>query len=362
MQQDPVFWKLRLPLVMLMLAGGLHALAAAGSPVLVPGEARSALFQSEVRHRSDELTDLAEFAAGDAAIVAELETVLADPDLDPVSKDAVLYEFVRQLRQLEPWSVGPDVFEWLRGHQPLAVRLHEESPVHTVALFNVAAAAHGLHNQWTFEAARTRWRDVRGAVSAESLAIFLVDPDSPRARGYLSAIPDLSPAALDHLAGLVEADSMLSATALLPRLELARGNTDRVTRWLAQADPRLVHATMREAAAVLDPAEAVAVFRGALQHQDSSMRALALAQVSDVVVAWNPLARETWQDELIELLPDPQLGAGAALQLARLADSAWLERQRERQDLPAEVRQRLDLVESLKPMLDQRSTRELQPW
>ncbi len=323
----------------------------AGGLVEVGSVQRAVLFDSQVRQHSQMLLEHSTSGAAAADQVRKLERVARGPALSASQRDAVFYEYVRRLRQEPPDSVPPAVMAWLQAYQPQAVTRHPESASYLVALFDVAAAASGLANQWQFQAAADALADTKPTALPALLDTYRPEPTDPWSNGIRWALPALPPKRLDWLAQALTESS--PQPHLLAYVHLARQSAaDLLAVLPALSGPQT--SALLQAAIRQWPAQAqLALMQQTLEHADSGVAALAMAQMTDLV-AGNDQAKLTWGEQLLGLLDDEVLGANAALQLARMPEVNWLEQGGANLELSERARQRLELMAELEPQVQTR--------
>lgn len=295
-----------------------------GKPEWVEPDAHRVAASPTVERAAEAL--LEQTLAGTAAQqqLAAIARISADTTLTPAQRDAVLHVYLRRLRDFAPGTAPPAVLAGLSQLRPLAVIAHEEGAHHGVALFNIASAARGLANEWA-------WRDGHDAV-AGSTALPLstlaeelgrVTPDGPRFRGMRFAIGRLPAPALEALAARC---AMMPGGCGRARadIELARGNVRWLKPWLASAAAAEVVPRLRDLRRFLTPPEERELLKAALSHPNKGVAARAMSDLTSSMPKDDGLRRE-WGSQLVGLLDDPQLGAAAALQLARFDTADWLE-------------------------------------
>ncbi|MEE4331622.1 MAG: hypothetical protein V2J10_12200, partial [Wenzhouxiangella sp.] len=225
-------------------------------------------------------------------------------------------DLVRQLRRLGPGRIDARILERLQAWAPQAWRRHEESSNHLIPRFNVAAAAHGLENQWAYAEGLADGTGSGERSLDEALARVAADPDAPYARGLRASLTEAAPLRLDKVIERCKADAVL-AEALLPEAWLATDDHDALAAWLGSAPGARVAAVLARAREHLPAQRFLPLAAAAQEHEDPSVRALAVARQTDAWVeieAWP----EPWAVELWRLLDDEALSATAAVQLARL--------------------------------------------
>lgn len=302
------------------------------------------LFDSAVRRQAIDLLGAAKTNTSDV-MIARMRGVAEDATLDPIQRDATLYDFVRRLRDSPPWTVEKTVLSWLKQYTPQALRPHEKSPAHMIPLFDVAAAATGLHNQWLFESAAIRIRSADSSTLTELLEHFAEQPDGAHANGLRAALPQLPGAMLDQLAGACHGHPLLE-DRLLPHIDIARGRVEEVSARIAVSDVEQASELLLGANRWLDPADALAVQRAALHHPLPEVKALAMTQLTEQVTTRPELQRE-WATELLALVSDPELGGAASLQLTRLPEHLWLARLKDQAVFDHHSARRLELIVEL---------------
>lgn len=293
-------------------------------PLWTEPEARSLAASPAVDRAIESLLQLTLAGADAPGLIDAIDRLRRDEALTPPERDAVLYGYVRRLRGFPPGTVPGAVLDRLAGAAPLAVTGHEEGPHHAVPLFNVAAAARGLANEWA-------WRRGHAAIAgpdpialstlAEELAGSTLD--QPRFRGMRLAIERLPATRLDELSRLCAAHPAGCGIARAD-IELARGNVAWLKRWVAVASPENLTPRLQALRRRMPPSDATAIMQAALRHPDAGVVARAMSDITSHLPK-EASARKAWGIRLVDLLDEPDLGAAAALQLARLGSEDWLE-------------------------------------
>jgi hypothetical protein len=298
------------PLALVLLA----AAAQADGPGLADPAQAARLWSPEVRSRAAGLIGLG--SAPD--LPARLADVGADPALDPVGRDAVLYAYLQLLRQQPPQRQSDAALAWLSVYPAQATVLHAESASARVPLFDVAARAQGLANE-------KRHRLLLEAVATQAPAVVLdrhgTTGAGPDPTAIAAAVADLPAAQRAAWRAAVAERPDLADGALGLFVALADRDIDLAQQRLLRADPALASAGLKRAASTLDGVDAVRLCSAAAAHPDPGVRALAIAlgtRAAQASVALLP----AWQDGLRTALADPDAGAAAALHLARLLDDA----------------------------------------
>ncbi|OAB61385.1 hypothetical protein AY599_24620 [Leptolyngbya valderiana BDU 20041] len=289
------------------------------SPAALASEA-SVLFDAAVRERAQALS-LAVEQGETGRAVAGLEALVTDPALRPAQRDAVAWDLVRRLRRLDAEQVPAPVMARLVDWSAQALRRHEESPIWTVPLFDVARAARGLENQW-LHAEGLRDAMGRGADLLTWVERYAELSESAYRRGVHAGLLQAPVWQLEKIVSISRDDPRL-LDSLLPELWLAQGRVSELGAWLRQAPADLAGGMLNRARRVLPPEEFLQLGEHALIHPDASVRSLALAHQTD---AWLDLDAwpAVWARSLWARRADPALAPAADLQLVRLeAPARW---------------------------------------
>jgi hypothetical protein len=324
------------PLALVLLA----AAAVAEGPGLADPAQAARLWSPEIRSRAASLIGL-----GPAPeLTARLADVGADPALDPVGRDAVLYAYLQLLRQQPPQRQSDAALAWLSVYPAQATVLHAESASARVPLFDVAARAQGLANE-------KRHRLMLDAVATQAPDAVLdgdrtagAGPDPTAIAAAVAALP-AAPRAAWRAAIAGRPDLADGAPGLF--LALADRDIGLAQRRLLRADPALASAGLKRALATLDGVDAVRLCGAAAAHRDPGVRALAIAlgtRAAQASVALLP----AWQDGLRAALADPDAGAAAALHLARLLDDAEFAALKASAGSDPQLQRRMLLIERLR--------------
>lgn len=339
------------PMAAIVLAAIVRA-DTSGDPLWIWPD-RAPLLTTEIHLAADAL--IGETLQKDHApdLLSSLSALYRDRTTPAIEREAILHEYLQRLRALPPGSVPPEVLDWFQALPPLVLTGHEEGPHHPVPLFNLAASAAGLSNQWAWQRGYDLIAGPAATAPAHSVpAMARAERDSPGTRGMRAAIAMLP---VDRLRELAFG---CAATAggcghLRPDIELARGNLAWVESWMATAPAGSVLPRLRQARRHLPPQAAERLMTAAVSHPDAGVAAWALSDITSHL----PKAadgREAWGQALLAWLGDDRLGAAAALQLARIHPPDWLleaaagepdERIRRRLELVAEMDYALQAAE-----------------
>lgn len=318
-------------------------------PARVEPDARRLALSPIVEQGSEALLKLTVEGAPASQLLARIERIRSNTTLSPAAREAILHSYVERLRGLPPGSAPQPVLDWLAQAPPLAVTGHEEGPHHAVPLFNVAGAARGLVNEWSW---RSGHDEVAGnaPLPLATLAGRLgsMPLRSPRFRGARFAIGRLPTPALEALA---------AQCAMLPDgcgkaradIELARGNVGWLRAWLAGAAVGEALPRLRRTRLFMSSSEARELMEAALEHPDTAVAAWAMSDLT-AHPSTDETVRLEWGGRLVTLLDHPELGGAAALQLARMDPGDWLEAAASR-PLGQRGRQRLELLAEMENTL-----------
>ncbi len=265
------------------------------------------------------------------ALLQALSEVARHPELDAHARDALLFDYLQGLRELPRRQVPEAVLDWLASYPVQSWRRHEESATAMEPEFAINAGAEGLKQQWRFQDGQETLRSALSGDPTPVLKRYLkLSPGDPLRTGMESMPERLAEPALRRLAAAIDAGPpVLSGSLLNGMVRLRLGDLDGLARLLSLADPIVIAGVLRPADAHLPPAAALQFARMALAHPDPGTQGLALA-VAGRVLAGRPGPHPDWSSELVALLSDPDLGAAAALQLARTLDGEQVEALAER--------------------------------
>lgn len=328
------------PLVCLILTATVLATptpaATAQPPETVPASAQSRLFTAPVRDRAMDL--LARTQASPGSVRQALETLVQDPEVDAVTADAVLFDYIRRLRSEPPGSAPPEVLTFLQQHRPRAVQVHPESAAGRMPLFDVAGSARGLENQWRHQGAA---HEFLGAGPARKTAMMQSATTGPETNGIRTVLDRLPEPELESL--LVRMEENPGLDQWIVETAMAAKREGIVVERMAEANPADASRWIRAAMESLPDAGRMPVLRAGLAHPDPGVRGLAMARITDALSDADTSQRKAWRDELLPRLAAPDTGAAAALQLARVAGEEWLATQHEQAGDPL-IRARLALA------------------
>ncbi|MEE4175751.1 MAG: hypothetical protein V2I57_16020 [Xanthomonadales bacterium] len=282
-------------------------------------------------------------AGAESALLETLERTRQRPDWPEPARDLAIYEFTRNLGALPADSVPPTVIAYLQAYPATTWVPHDDHPQGLVPLFNVRAAAAGLTHQWQREAALLEGLALLRSNPRGLIDAFAIEIEPSVHAGYLQALEQATPDQLGALSAdarnRIQADPTL--TPLAGRAALRVRDLPTLEAALRHGAGDAVHRLLHDAAAVLPRSDRLDLLQRTLGSGRGDAANLAIAAL------YPDLAGEDAADEaLIARLGDPDLGAGAALALARspsLATRQTLEALAATRDRPASRRARLAL-------------------
>lgn len=268
--------------------------------------------------------DRAVYEIGDISSLADSEITLnrlknieTRMDWSLPAREAVIYQFTQSLAELPRDAVAVEVMQHLRDYQPRALVSHEDHEDALVPLFNIRAAAAGIENGWqrkeyAAEALRLLETDPEALVGIYNNSVnhnqrsAIIETLQYASLANVVTVQDTALALLDQapaLTPLVGITAVITTDTFAVQQLLLYGRGAGLSSALVQVDKRL---QFSEAADLL-------VF--AIQQAPAVNATLAIS-------AWWPGLRHdaATRDLMVGLLTDPELGASAALALAKRPD------------------------------------------
>jgi hypothetical protein len=190
----------------------------------------------------------------------QVQAIAGDTNMPDPTRDQILHNLALALGEFEPGVIGPEVLEYLAETKSRTLVPNEEHPEMGVPLFNIRAAATG---------SLAEWARVENRKHFEEAEIYL-DPDT-----FVLSLSD------DAGAGIAG------------RIKAARFQ--------------------------FDPGEIESIVLATPRMADAGTASLVLAELAPEIIS-----RPDATDLLFELLSHRELGATAALVLARNGDEAVL--------------------------------------
>jgi hypothetical protein len=263
-----------------------------------------------------ELGDDAALANGPVTInrLINLET---REDWPLPAREAAIYRFTRSLADLPRDAVATVVMQHLQNYQARTLVPHEDHADALVPLFNIRSAAKGVENGWQRLEFADEAATLIGANPVALVTAFTQSANPGQRSGYLDALRSAGMAdvmavqdiALGSLADTPSLTGMIAVTAVITADEFA------IQQLLIDGRGAGLAAALKQLDEQLGASETASLLEFAVQEAPAPNASLAIA-------AWWPRLKHdpATRDLLIDALADPELGASAALALARAPD------------------------------------------
>lgn len=259
----------------------------------------------------------------DRATLAQIESVVRDPDLPAPARERLLYEFVTELRREAPRAIGSEAMGYLKQYPSTVLVQDIDHPRMQVPLFNIRSAAAGLDNLWTRQesagrGARLLQTDARALVEA-----FAATNSVPVQKGLLDSLAGAEPVLRQSVAeaALVQIGSKPGMAELVGEAALLNEDGDLLERLLRSGPTPGIHRLLREGATAFDADRNARLLSAALDSGSGEVAALAIAELAPAVAGHGPSV-----DRLFTELGQAETGSAAALALAGNPDPAVLTR------------------------------------
>lgn len=305
---------LKLLLLVTLTVFGGHVMARSSDSAVVweREAALAATTGTDHEAMAREMLDLT-IAGANFDLLNLLESTRTRTDWAEPARDAAVFRYVENLRELPSGTVDREVLTYLKAYPPNTLVPHEDHPSGLVPLFNVRAAASGLENGWKREEALFEGLALL-QTNPESLAdAFSLETDLAVRAGYRRALARAQPGMLASL-NQAAAQRLAESPELTPLFADAAsfsGDLDahRLVVQAGQGAP--VAAMLRQFVAQSEPSAQRQLLLESLADGPATNTALVMAELAPALIG------DTAVDQaLIEALADPQLGAGAALALS----------------------------------------------
>lgn len=301
----------------LLCSAILQAQAAApGSEYWQRDAALTAASSVAVEQAAREVGDVTTLADA-ASTLHRLQELETRADWPLPAREAAVHRFTRSLARLPRDTVAAEVMQHLLTYQARTLVPHEEHPEAWVPLFNIRAAARGVENAWTREAATSLAVSKLLADPVALVDLFAQTPGGAQRHGFLDAV---------EIAGItavtVVQDEVLQRLAVQPELSPLLATTATITRDFAAMRELLVHGrgaglamAFEHFARKLGTRDVAELFEFAVLEAPAPNASLAIA-------AWWPrLRNDAYSREImLGLLADAELGSSAALALSHQPD------------------------------------------
>ena len=277
--------------------------------------ARSAAESIEVPTALKPLFQLAR-EGKDELLLQELAKIEKRSDWPLPAREYVLHRFASGLGDLQAWTVGPRVIEYLERYQAQTLVPHGDHAGAGVPLFNIRSAATGSANAWRRESAATRartlleqdrqsWLDAWRTATLSQRRGF-EDALSSADRGQLLELGNLSLQAIAQdpsLAAVTAQSALLLSDPVLFRQAIAAGRGPGLAR------------VLRTASTTFNDAENLALLEYSVKRAPAGNAALAIA-----ILAPARLDQPEMAELMFRTLERQKLGSAAALVLSASTD------------------------------------------
>ncbi|MBT8072882.1 MAG: hypothetical protein HKP21_04145 [Xanthomonadales bacterium] len=263
-----------------------------------------------------ELGDISSLADGESTL-KNLRNLETRSDWPLPAREAALYQFTRSLADLPRDVVATEVMEHLRNYQAQALVPHEDHRGARVPLFNIRGAAAGVENVWQRAEFAIEAAELLESNPVVMVSNFAASNNRNQQAAYLETLESagienvltVQSIATDRLADLPSLTPMVGEAAAITgdifTIEqlLLNGRGSGLSSAFAGVESRLSATDLSE------------LLSFAVEQTPAENAALAMA-------AWWPRLKHNAvsRDLLLATLADPNLGASAALALAREPD------------------------------------------
>ncbi len=262
------------------------------------------------------LSDIASLADG-RYMVDRLNQVENRTDWPLPAREAVIYRFTQSLANLPADAVSADVMAHLKNYQARTLVPNEEHPTAYTPLFNIRAAASGVENGWQMQAFAFKAQSLLES-SPERLASEFENASKINQRR--ATLQVLGAASLADAIAVQNAalDRLLESPAMTQLLAVAvtvTHDSEAIERLLMDGRGAGLSQAFKNIGETLSLAEIGELLTFAITRAPAQNATIAMATWAPVV-QYEPGTR----DLLLASLADPELGASAALVLARQPD------------------------------------------
>lgn len=245
------------------------------------------------------------------ALLQSIKRFSAAGELASPVREQQLFLFTVALADFPAEQVPVGLLEFLANYSPQTLVAHEESENNAVALFNIPAAAQGVHYALARQQGEARAVAMLAAPADRWIDQFLAASPAARA-GFLDALDFASGAelaGLDHKAqGLLSDQPDL--TTIAARTALAAADVVSMSHVLESGSGPAVTAMLRAVAGTAPASDRAELLLASIESAPTQNAALAIALLTPGLQAV-PQVIST----LFDLLGDPELGSAAALAL-----------------------------------------------
>ncbi len=262
------------------------------------------------------LSDIASLADG-RYMIDRLAQVENRTDWPLPAREAVIYRFTQSLANIPADAVAGDVMEHLKNYQARTLVPDEEHPAASIPLFNIRAAASGVENSWQMQDFAFEARSLLDSNPQQLVSEFENASNINQRRATLqvlgsAGLADAIAVQNATMERLVESPSM---TQLLAVAVTITHDSDAVEHLLMEGRGAGLSQAFKAIGESLSPREIGELLAFAITRAPARNATIAMA-------AWAPVVQHEpgTRDILLASLADPELGASAALVLARQPD------------------------------------------
>lgn len=252
-----------------------------------------------------------------AATLTKLTDMENRSDWPLPAREAVVYQFTRNLATLPRDAVAIDVMEYLRNYQARVLVRHEDHGTASVPLFNVRGAAAGIEHGWQRAESASNATVLIDENPAAMVSAYLQSTRYNQRSGFLDALRQADPGNVETVQSIAleQLESSPELTALIAATVSVTIDNFAIRRLLVNAQGAGLSAALEQAGRQLQLSETAELLVFAIEQAPAGNASLAIA-------AWWPqLSHElNSRDLMLGLLADASLGASAALALAQEPD------------------------------------------
>lgn len=269
--------------------------------------------QQDTRAEADRLVQLATHSKGATTLRALNELAGRSQWTEP-AREAVLYRFTKQLRELPPFSVDAAVLEFLLAYQNRVLVAHEEPSAVAVPLFPIRATAQGLINQWVQQQSAVDAAELIAADPQQLLSTYANAVDPNVRAGIERAVGNADRKVLQNMLdlGLPQLVDNPGLTGLLGKTALEAGDLQAMTDVFIHGSSAPLVELSRQASRRFSDAELGKLLLQTMDVAPATTAAVLIAQLSP-----RSMRREDVGNAIIQKIGDPILGSTAALAVVK---------------------------------------------
>jgi hypothetical protein len=276
---------------------------------------------SDTASEADRLTALLQNASTDASMQA-LVQLLTRTDWSLPAREASLFQFTNQLRQLPPFSVDASVMGFLAGYSSQTLVPHEESWGYGVPLYPISAAAQGVINQWTRQQAGVDAADLLTRQAKQVVDLYIETGEYNLRAGIEDALANAQPAVLrmvlDYALPQLAANPDL--TGLTGKAALHLADTRALSQVMTEGRGHMLVEITRQAGKTLPSAGLGSLLLSSIESAPASTSAMMIAEWAPQTVRQQKVGKV-----LMQKLEHPELGSTVALALVQWGSEQQLE-------------------------------------